>query len=114
MLRKKLPLRIPIHPNIRIQPNWLPAPNISLLALRNQLPQRRRRPQHLRKGGILDLKPIIDAHSVALFRLPGRGDQRERREEGNVVLAQGGGEEVADGVDLVREGGIQVEGGGGG
>lgn len=76
MLGKKLPLRIPIDPNIRIQPQRLPAPDLFHrplplpIPIHHQVLQRCPAPQRLRKPLILDLEPIVDANGIALFRLP--------------------------------------------
>lgn len=110
MLRKELPIRVPIHPDIRIQPQWLPTPEfqgfflplglIFLFALdpprHHQLLQRRRLPQRLRKGRIFNLKPVIDAHCLVFLWPPGRGAHRQRGQKRDIRFAESRGEEVGD------------------
>lgn len=126
MAREKLPGRVPVDPDIRIQPQRLSAPDIASILLRpalpipllvlcrsssNQLPQSRPTPQHLRKPRILDLEPVIDTHGVPALRPPRRRGQREALEKRHVGLAEGRGEEVVDEADLVGDEGVEGEGG---
>lgn len=125
MLCEKLPGRVSIDANIGIQPQRRPAPDLAILffflvrvfflpfiiktpSFKNKFFQRGPTPQGLREEGILDLKPVIDAHRLILaLGFGGRRDQRQRRQERDVALTQVGREEVADEVDLLVEEGLQ-------
>lgn len=116
VLCEELSRRVPVYSYIWVQSQGLSTPHLAHLCLTtvtfrktafDKLLQRRRTPEHLRELGIVDLEPVIDPHGLALFGLSRCRDQREGGQEGDVVLAEGRGEEVADDVDLVLEEGVQ-------
>ena len=95
MLIEKLPLPIPIHAYVRIQPNHLPTPNSHrILNALNHILQPRLRPEPFCKRRVFDLEAVIDTDCVAFLRDPRRGGKREGFEEGDVFGAEGGGPEV--------------------
>lgn len=122
VLRKELPRLVPVYAYVRVQPQRLSTPHlphrclttiaVSKTAL-DELLQGRRAPERLRERGVVDLEPVVDPHGLPLLGLPRRGDQREGGQEGDVVLAEGRGEEVADDVDLVLEERLEGQVGGG-
>ena len=57
----------------------------------------------------MHLKPIIDAHRVAVFRLYGRRNEWQRGEELGVGFTECRGEEVSDKNNLLWEKGFEVE-----
>lgn len=88
MLSEKLSCRVSINANIRIQPQRLPAPELSrafsktesrrvttvifvglvfVKSRRDKLLQRRRAPQHLREPRIVDLEPVVDAQCLVFL-----------------------------------------------
>ena len=104
MLIEKLPLPIPIHAYVRIQPNHLPTPNSHrILNALNHILQPRLRPQPFCKRRVFDLEAVIDSDCVALLRNAGCGGEGQRAEESDVFGAEGGCPEVGDCYDLVGE-----------
>ena len=95
MLIEKLPLPIPIHAYVRIQPNHLttPHPHGILNALDNSL-QASLRPQPFSKTRVFDLEAVVDADGVAFLGDPRRGGEREGFEESDVFGTESGGPEV--------------------
>lgn len=89
MLVKKLPLRIPVNANIRIQTQHFAAPELRIFHASDDLTQTRLRPQPLRKISIVDLEAVVDSDCIAFFRNAGCCGEGQRAEECDVFGAKG-------------------------